>query len=134
MPQVVEPDFANPSLFHGREKMPTEHVTMVDGISGLIGENEKVNIKQSIENIQVASKDFRNILGKNKDDVSRIVRSTAVLTNKMETIVKDVEQGKGTLGLLVKDDALYKDAKDTVSSLLLDDGNLLYFATYAIAN
>jgi phospholipid/cholesterol/gamma-HCH transport system substrate-binding protein len=84
---------------------------------GIIGENEKVNIKQSIENIQVASKDFRNILGKNKDDVNRIVSSTTVLTNKMEAIVKDVEQGKGTLGLLVKDDSLYKDAKETVSSL-----------------
>jgi phospholipid/cholesterol/gamma-HCH transport system substrate-binding protein len=84
---------------------------------GIIGENEKVNIKQSIENIQVASKDFRNILVKNKDDVKRIMSSTAVITNKMETIVKDVEQGKGTLGLLVKDDKLYNDAKDTVTSL-----------------
>lgn len=84
---------------------------------GILGENDKVNIKKSIENIQVASSDFRNILGKNKDDVDRIISSTAVITNKMETIVKDVEQGKGTLGLLVKDDKLYNDAKDTVTSL-----------------
>jgi phospholipid/cholesterol/gamma-HCH transport system substrate-binding protein len=84
---------------------------------GILGENDKVNIKKSIENIQVASSDFRNILGKNKNDVDRIISSTAVITNKMETIVKDVEQGKGTLGLLVKDDKLYNDAKDTVTSL-----------------
>jgi len=84
---------------------------------GIIGDAEKTNIKKSIENIQVASTDFRNILGKNKDDVNRIVSNTAVITDKMETIVKDVEQGKGTLGLLVKDDKLYNDAKDTVSSL-----------------
>jgi phospholipid/cholesterol/gamma-HCH transport system substrate-binding protein len=84
---------------------------------GIIGENEKVNIKKSIENIQVASSDFRNILGKNKNDVDRIISNTAVITNKMETIVKDVEQGKGTLGLLVKDDKLYNDAKDTITSL-----------------
>jgi phospholipid/cholesterol/gamma-HCH transport system substrate-binding protein len=84
---------------------------------GIIGENEKVNIKKSIENIQVASSDFKNILGKNKDDVNRIVNSTAAITNKMETIVKDVEQGKGTLGMLVKDDTLYNDAKDTITSL-----------------
>jgi phospholipid/cholesterol/gamma-HCH transport system substrate-binding protein len=84
---------------------------------GILGEDDKVNIKKSIENIQVASSDFRNILGKNKDDVDRIISSTAVITNKMETIVKDVEQGKGTLGLLVKDDKLYNDAKDTVTSL-----------------
>ena len=84
---------------------------------GIVGEDEKVNIKQSIENIQVASKDFRNILVKNKDDVKRIMSSTAVITDRMETIVKDVEQGKGTLGLLVKDDKLYNDAKETVTSL-----------------
>jgi phospholipid/cholesterol/gamma-HCH transport system substrate-binding protein len=84
---------------------------------GILGEDDKVNIKKSIENIQVASSDFRNILGKNKDDVDRIISSTAIITNKMETIVKDVEQGKGTLGLLVKDDKLYNDAKDTVTSL-----------------
>jgi phospholipid/cholesterol/gamma-HCH transport system substrate-binding protein len=86
-------------------------------IKGIIGEDEKVNIKQSIENIQVASSDFRNILVKNKDDVKRIMSSAAAITNKVETIVKDVEQGKGTLGLLMKDDKLYNDAKDTVTSL-----------------
>jgi len=91
---------------------------------GILGENDKVNIKKSIENIQVASSDFRNILGKNKDDVDRIISSTAVITNKMETIVKDVEQGKGTLGLLVKDDKLYNDAKDTVTSLKSITGDI----------
>jgi len=84
---------------------------------GILGDAEKANIKKSIENIQVASTDFRNILGKNRDNVNKIVNSTAVITDKMETIVKDVEQGKGTLGLLVKDDKLYNDAKDTVKSL-----------------
>jgi len=91
---------------------------------GILGEDDKVNIKKSIENIQVASSDFRNILGKNKDDVDRIISSTAVITNKMETIVKDVEQGKGTLGLLVKDDKLYNDAKDTVTSLKSITGDI----------
>jgi len=91
---------------------------------GIIGDNEKVNIKKSIENIQVASTDFKNILGKNKEDVNRIVSSTAVITNKMEAIVNDVEQGKGTLGLLVKDDKLYNDAKDTVASLKSITGDI----------
>ncbi len=69
-------------------------------VTGILGDAEKANIKKSIENIQVASTDFRNILGKNRDNVNKIVNSTAVITDKMETIVKDVEQGKGTWAFL----------------------------------
>jgi phospholipid/cholesterol/gamma-HCH transport system substrate-binding protein len=115
MDVVTSPDFDQ--LFARFDTAAKNIGDTMGEFKGIIGENEKVNIKQSIENIQVASKDFRNILVKNKDDVNRIVSSTAVITNRMETIVKDVEQGKGTLGLLVKDDKLYNDAKDTVTSL-----------------
>jgi phospholipid/cholesterol/gamma-HCH transport system substrate-binding protein len=89
----------------------------MDEFKGLIGENEKTNIKKSIENIQVVSTDFKDLLKTNKEDVNRIVSNSAVITDKMSTIVKDVEEGKGTLGLLVKDDRLYNDAKDVVASL-----------------
>jgi len=84
---------------------------------GLIGEGEKANIKKSIENIQVASTDFRDLLRTNKEDVNRIISSSATISDKLGTIVKDVEDGKGTLGLLVKDESLYNDAKDVVASL-----------------
>ncbi|OPX95188.1 MAG: putative phospholipid ABC transporter-binding protein MlaD [Syntrophorhabdus sp. PtaB.Bin006] len=87
------------------------------GLKGLIGESEKVNIKKSIENIQVASTDFRDLLRTNKEGVNRIVSNSATISDKLGTIVKDVEDGKGTLGLLVKDESLYNDAKDVVASL-----------------
>lgn len=112
---ITSPDFDQ--LFASFDTAAKNIGGTMGEFKGIIGESEKINIKQSIENIQLASQDFKNILGKNKDDIHRIVSSTAVLTNKMETIVMDVEQGKGTLGLLVKDDSLYKDAKDTVTSL-----------------
>lgn len=59
---------------------------------GLIGQTEKEAIKKSISNIEVISGDFKKIS-------------------------RDIEEGKGTLGKLVKDDTLYNDAKDTVASL-----------------
>ena len=59
---------------------------------GLVGPDEKDAIKKSLANIEAVSGDFRKISS-------------------------DIEQGKGTLGKLVKDDALYNDAKETVASL-----------------
>lgn len=112
---VTSPDFDQ--LFERFDTAAKNIGDTLGEFKGIIGEGERANIKKSIENIQVASSDFRNMLGKNKDDVSRIVRSTATITNKMETIVNDMEQGKGTLGMLVKDDRLYNDARDTVTSL-----------------
>ncbi|OPY78385.1 MAG: putative phospholipid ABC transporter-binding protein MlaD [Syntrophorhabdus sp. PtaU1.Bin153] len=86
-------------------------------LKGIIGENEKANIKKSIENIQVASTDFRDLLRTNKQDINVIVSKSATISDRLDTIVKDVENGKGTLGLLVKDETLYNDAKEMVASL-----------------
>jgi len=82
----------------------------IGSFKGIIGEQEKVNLKKSLENIQTVSGDFRELVAKNKDNVGRIV-------NNLETISKDIENGKGTIGKLVKDDALYNDAKEVVATL-----------------
>ena len=82
----------------------------INGFKGIIGEQEKVNLKKSLENIQVVSGDFKELVASNKDNIGRIV-------NNLEAISKDIENGKGTIGKLVKDETLYNDAKDVVASL-----------------
>ena len=82
----------------------------VNDFKGIIGETEKVNIKKSLENIQTVSGDFKELVATNKDNIGRIV-------NNLETISNDIENGKGTIGKLVKDETLYNDAKDVVASL-----------------
>jgi phospholipid/cholesterol/gamma-HCH transport system substrate-binding protein len=77
---------------------------------GIIGEGEKANIKKSLDNIAAVSGDFRQLVATNKGNI------TTMVTN-LSKVAKDVEEGKGTLGLLVKDETLYNDAKDTVASL-----------------
>jgi phospholipid/cholesterol/gamma-HCH transport system substrate-binding protein len=103
----------------------------MDQFKGIVGDKERAGIKQSIENIQVVSGEFKEILKENKGEVTRIVHNAADFSDRLNlmadkadetitglnSIVKEVESGKGTLGLLVKDDKLYKDAKDTVTSL-----------------
>jgi phospholipid/cholesterol/gamma-HCH transport system substrate-binding protein len=83
----------------------------------IIGDKEKVNIKKSIDNIQALSGEFKDLLKDNKDNVTRIVDNAATLSDGLQKIVSDIEGGKGTLGLLVKDDKLYNDARDAVASL-----------------
>lgn len=82
----------------------------ISSFKGIIGEQEKANLRKSLENIQTVSGDFRELVAKNKDNVGRIV-------NNLETISKDIEGGKGTIGKLVKDDTLYNDAKEVVATL-----------------
>lgn len=84
---------------------------------GLVGEKERVNIKKSIENIQEVSGEFKNFAKDNKENIKRIVGNADETLTGLKVIVKNVEDGKGTLGLLVKDDKLYKDAKDVVSTI-----------------
>ena len=83
----------------------------------ILGDREKENIKKSIANIESLSGDFRTFMTDNKGNITRVVNNTAVVSEKLSSIAQDIEQGKGTLGLLVKDDKLYNDAKDTVASL-----------------
>jgi phospholipid/cholesterol/gamma-HCH transport system substrate-binding protein len=83
----------------------------------VIGDKEKVNIQKTLDNMEVATADFKELLEVNKEDVNRVVSNATNISDKLETIVNGVAQGKGTLGLLVKDEALYNDAKATVASL-----------------
>jgi phospholipid/cholesterol/gamma-HCH transport system substrate-binding protein len=106
------------------------HETM-DQFKGIISEREKEGIKKSIDNLQAVSGDFKHLLRDNKSNVTRIVSNVAVASERLgpiadradetlsglKSIVRDVEAGKGTLGLLVKDDKLYKEATETVTSL-----------------
>jgi phospholipid/cholesterol/gamma-HCH transport system substrate-binding protein len=82
----------------------------LNDFKGIIGEPEKVNIKKSLENIQTVSGDFKELIATNRDSIGNIV-------NNLETISKDIENGKGTIGKLVKDETLYNDAKDVVTNL-----------------
>lgn len=103
----------------------------VEQFKGLINEKDKENLQASLENVRVASGQFKDMLAQNRGNVNRIVTNVAEASSKLgpvadkadatltqiNAVVTDVEQGKGTLGKLAKDDALYNDAKDMVASL-----------------
>jgi phospholipid/cholesterol/gamma-HCH transport system substrate-binding protein len=103
----------------------------MEQFKGVLGEKDKENLHASLENMSVASGQFKEMLAENKGNVNRIVTNVAEASRKLgpmtdkadatlariDTIARDVEDGKGTLGKLVNDDSLYNDAKETVASL-----------------
>jgi phospholipid/cholesterol/gamma-HCH transport system substrate-binding protein len=104
---------------------------IMDQFKGVLDAKDKENLKRGLANMSAASGEFRDMVAENKANVKRIVSNVAdasvklgpiadkadsVLT-QVNTVVQDVEKGKGTLGKLVKDDALYNDAKETFANL-----------------
>lgn len=103
----------------------------MDDLNSVLGEKEKQNIRAALQNIQQAAGEFKGLIAENRDNVAVITTNLATaseqfqpLVQKAEAtfsgvneIVQGVKEGKGTLGLLVKDDTLYKDARQTVASL-----------------
>ncbi len=84
---------------------------------GLLSDKEKTSIKRSIENIQTITGEFKDILKDNKQGINSMITNADEALKGLKKIVNDVEEGKGSLGMLVKDDKLYNDAKDTMSAL-----------------
>jgi phospholipid/cholesterol/gamma-HCH transport system substrate-binding protein len=103
----------------------------MDQFKGMFGEKEKENLKASLTNIASASDEFNQMLVENRRNVKTVVTNLADASQKfghiadqadttivgINSIVKDVNAGKGTLGKLVKDEKLYDDASAMVASL-----------------
>ncbi|HBE44587.1 MAG TPA: hypothetical protein DDW17_03820, partial [Deltaproteobacteria bacterium] len=83
------------------------------------------NLDEIFDNINVAAKnfgdtmgDFKGLIGdREKENIKKSLANINRLADSAARLMSEVEEGKGTLGLLVKDDTLYKDAKDTMASL-----------------
>jgi phospholipid/cholesterol/gamma-HCH transport system substrate-binding protein len=53
----------------------------------------------------------------NREDLSRIMQNVRDTFAETKKLVGDINEGKGTIGALMKDDKLYTEAKDTLAEL-----------------
>jgi phospholipid/cholesterol/gamma-HCH transport system substrate-binding protein len=88
----------------------------------------KDKINQTIDNTTVAAADLGEITGRNKDKINRSIDNLerfstgmdktndrfARVAGELEGLTKDVRSGRGTLGKLVTDDSLHRDAQALV--------------------
>lgn len=65
-------------------------------------------VDSAVSSIESAASSFKVLGEENKEKLSNIV-------NNLDIVLADLSEGKGTLGKLLKDDALYTDARETLS-------------------
>jgi phospholipid/cholesterol/gamma-HCH transport system substrate-binding protein len=104
--------------------------TLTEVAGHLVSKNGPV-IEQSIAHLSAASSDLRHLLDSNKGHIDAILANgdsltsygvalmgrVEGLTSSVQGLVKDIEDGKGALGVLVKDETFSKDLKRTLADV-----------------
>lgn len=109
-------------------------VVRLDSISeiaeNILSKNQPF-IDSSMKNINAVTADLKSLLNRNSKGIDTIVHNSAALTsyaytlvNRIDTltisvqnVVDQVDSGKGSIGMLMKDEQFYKDLKTTVADL-----------------
>jgi phospholipid/cholesterol/gamma-HCH transport system substrate-binding protein len=92
----------------------------------ILDEN-KGQLKGVVSNFNKVSNDFSKISDSlNKADLGKTVRNLNAALGKVDGLMRDLDSGKGTMGKLLKDEALYKNLEKTSKELelLLQDVRL----------
>lgn len=93
--------------------------------------DNKGKIDQSLTNVKAVTSDIKDLLDSNKAQINSMVangnaltaRAVAIvgtvdtITTSLQTMVKKVERGEGSLGALMTDEQFYKDLKKSVADL-----------------
>ncbi|WP_026707316.1 MlaD family protein [Flavobacterium frigidarium] len=90
-------------------------------------DDNKAQVKGVVTNFNKISKDFANISDSlNKADMGKTVRNLNATLAKVNGLVQNLEAGNGTMGKLLKDDALYTNLTKSTRELelLLQDVRL----------
>ena len=95
-------------------------------VNSILTDN-KSDLKGVVTNFKKVSNDFAKISDSlNKADLGKTVKNFNTSLAKVDAILLDLEAGKGSAGMLLKDDALYSNLKSTTKEmeLLLQDVRL----------
>lgn len=101
------------------------HKTSV-GVNSLLADN-KVKINGVVTNFNKVSSDFSKISDSlNKADIGKTIKTLQNTLASVEIIMADLKAGKGTMGKMLKDEALYSNLNKTSKELelLLQDVRL----------
>ncbi len=100
--------------------------SVVDNANTILS-NNKGNIDKTFSNLNKVSTDFSKISDSlSKANLTKVVHNLENTLSNVDKIMNDVQAGKGSLGKMVKDDALYNNLEKTSKELelLLQDVRL----------
>jgi len=104
--------------------------TITDVAQSIITKNEPA-INSTLKNVQTISRDIKSLIDNNRGHIDAIAANGDILSDhavkigtQVETImdslqilVDQINQGRGSLGMLVKDEQFYTDLKTTITNL-----------------
>ena len=91
-------------LARNKEKI-NKTVDNTDSVTKALNEiltRNKEKINRTVDNTDSATKGMNEIVTRNRDRINRTV-------DDLERVTRDIREGRGTLGKLVNDEALYRD-------------------------
>jgi phospholipid/cholesterol/gamma-HCH transport system substrate-binding protein len=92
---------------------------VVDNANSILS-NNKGNIDKTLSNLNKASANFSKISDSlSKANITKVVNDLEKTLSNVDKIMNDVQSGKGSLGKIVKDDALYNNLEKTSKELEL---------------
>jgi len=92
---------------------------VVDNANSILS-NNKGNIDKTLFNLNKASTNFSKISDSlSKANITKVVNDLEKTLSNVDKIMNDVQSGKGSLGKIVKDDALYNNLEKTSKELEL---------------
>jgi len=138
---IVDSTVGDTAFYHTFRNIVNRLDTVTVLARSLIVEN-RPKIDRSMNNVTTVTSDIKDLLDANKAQFNTIVSngtqlsSQAVtvvakvdsITTSLQEMVTKIQQGKGSLGLLMTDEHFYTDLKKTISSLdslvsdIQDDG------------
>jgi phospholipid/cholesterol/gamma-HCH transport system substrate-binding protein len=97
-----------------------EEINSVAKNANSILSNNKGNIDKTLSNLNKVSSDFSKISDSlSKANVTQVVNNLEKTLSNVDKIMQEVQSGKGSLGKMVKNDALYNNFEKTSKELEL---------------
>ena len=97
-----------------------EEINSVAKNANSILSNNKSNIDKTLSNLNKVSSDFSKISDSlSKANITKVVHNLENTLSNVDKIMNEVQSGKGSLGKMVKEDALYNNFEKTSKELEL---------------
>jgi len=128
--QIVYQTVGNQEFVVFFKTVVTRLDTIVSIADRLVTDN-KTELYATVDNLHTMTTDLKNLVAANRDNLNAIIENGTQLTTSaltiagridsitatVNTIVSDLESGKGTVGVLLEDETMIKDLKASLGSL-----------------
>lgn len=70
-------------------------------------------LEETMASLDSAAVRIRRAVDQNQDDITTVLENLESASSRLDTMLVEIEDGRGTLGRLIKDERLYEDLRNT---------------------